>query len=380
MTSNSPRLTTYRLVWAMLGIFVLLLVLPGCGSEPKQTLDGNPVLSGNDKLVPTSPMEEPVKDTAQLHEMRKLTEAMMKQQKETGKEGATAPPPAAPTYTAPPPPPPPAPKPVDMSGVQKAVAALQNIDQLDQRANAAEQAASKAEQRTRAAQQAANIAESQAADKKCPELSAIRQETAKVEKAVTNASVRSNSARKSAGKVTDMTGDVRKKLGQINANMASSADANATIAMAQTAQNTYNKLLADLSSAEKEAEAAAKEAGNAETAAYNAKNIAAECKAGKTNSPPLGANKNKIKTNLEQNLMDLSRNPRNLRIISDIKEHFDNVTQKGVISTEKGKYSVEQYITKLNLSGAMDIQITDLSIDNDGKVSDVEIEETKLDK
>ncbi len=372
---QQPQLKqSYSFVLALL--WAITSLLSACKSEPKPTLDGNPILSGDGKLVPTTPLEEPVKDTSQLHEMRKMTEAIMSKNKEDAEPIAAAPSPApAPIVYAPPPPLPkplPTPAPVDISKIMEAV---KDVEQLEQRANNALQIAQKAEQRAKAAQTEANLAENQANDKKCAELSNIKKETQKVENATEKVSVKAANTRKATDRITAITNEIQK----IKANPSPSFD------MAKNAQSIYNNLITDLAKAEKEAEGAATEAGNAETAAYNAKNLLGNCKTETSSSATTVAtssniNKNKIKTNLEQNLMDLSRNPRNVRIISDIKDYFDNTTQKGIIETDKGKYSVEQYITTLNLSGAMDIKISSITVDNAGKVSHVVIEATKLGK
>lgn len=263
-------LNVYRYTKIFSIILIVCSVLSSCKKEPKTATDGNPVLSGNDKLIPTTPVEEPVKDTATLHEIRKIAESI-KTTQPTPPPPANTPvkssPPPATTYTPPPPPPQPAPKPVDMSGVNRVMESLQNIDNLDQRATTALQLANKAEQRAKMAQQAANLAENEAADKKCTQLTDIKQETAKTAKAADNVQARAENVQKSAGKVNTYAGEIREKITQINTNIKSNADVNTTLAMAQNAQGTYNKATTELSKAENEAAAAANEAGNAETAA-----------------------------------------------------------------------------------------------------------------
>lgn len=89
-------------------------------------------------------------------------------------------------------------------------------------------------------------------------------------------------------------------------------------------------------------------------------------------------NRNKIKVDLQQKLIDLSRKPRDSRLMSDIRGYFASTKQAGVISTDKRQYSVEQYLVTINMSGEMDIHIKDINVDNTGKITQISIEQTEL--
>ena len=89
-------------------------------------------------------------------------------------------------------------------------------------------------------------------------------------------------------------------------------------------------------------------------------------------------NRNKIKVDLQQKLIDLSHKPRDSRLMSDIRAYFASTKQAGVISTDKRQYSVEQYLVTVNMSGEMDIHITDINVDNTGKITQISIEQTEL--
>ena len=89
-------------------------------------------------------------------------------------------------------------------------------------------------------------------------------------------------------------------------------------------------------------------------------------------------NRNKIKVDLQQKLIELSRKPRDSRLMSDIRGYFANTKQAGVISTDKRQYSVEQYLVTVNMSGEMDIHVADINVDNAGKITQLSIEQTEL--
>lgn len=99
-----------------------------------------------------------------------------------------------------------------------------------------------------------------------------------------------------------------------------------------------------------------------------------------TKAPPAAPtiNSNKIKVDLQRKLIDLSRKPRDSRLMSDIRGYFASTKQAGVISTDKRQYSVEQYLVTINMSGEMDIHITDIDVDNTGKITRISIEQTEL--
>lgn len=399
-------------------LLVCLLTMNSCGKADDATGNGDPLLTDNDKITAIQepdilppPTVDIQKELKQLMETKKpVGESPKKTPKPQSGSGIVSSPSSSPTSastTAEPPP-----TTIDYSAIQRLLANF-NPDPLVKRAQTAAAKAEQAESRAKSGSQTAQTAAKTAKDKGCPEANDVENEAEKAQSAAKTATANAQNAQEAAASVGSAAQALRNALAEVNndfrALQAGNGNMQTLIAKAAPLQAPYDQLRRDLSTAESSATSANNSASIAETSAQNATRISSICKKIQAPEPPKptptstpkpqpkpsvlpkeepvistkapsNVNKRNIQSDLQENMMDLSNKPRDQKLMANIKSYFQSVSQKGVIVSETGTYSVDQYIAKLNLSGSHDIQITNLNLNDEGQVIRVELEETKLEK
>jgi hypothetical protein len=86
-----------------------------------------------------------------------------------------------------------------------------------------------------------------------------------------------------------------------------------------------------------------------------------------------------LKQQIQQNLGNISPERRSREEREQVRLLFANPSAE-IIYTDNNTYSIDSYWDKLSLLGPYDIHITDLKTDNEGKITHIKIEETRLNK
>lgn len=347
------RPSLYAIKMCSIMTLLLLLLLVSCGKDDgkAKNAQGDPLLTDNlPNMPPEAPPEIPTPqpDTA----IQSLKRELAKIQKPAEVLTPAEPAPILPAFVPPPPPPPP-PATENVSDLLKTLP----IEDLLRRADNANQGANTAQQKTLAAASLAERTQKQAEAKNCPATESVKKE-------VKNANI---AVDKTEGQQKNIEASVKKTKSLLN-----------SLSSMQTSREiktAYENASRSLSEAETNASKTTNYAREAEEAAARAVSAIENCK------EPVKTNTDDIKHNIAQDMMDLSRDRRNTRLQTAIRNYFDDSNRKGVITTESNKsYSVEQYITKLNTEGAHHIKIETISIDDDGRVRGLSLIETKLAK